>query len=237
MHFNLSPYGASRPVAMGKRGVVATSQPQAVLAGMEMFLQKGNAVDAAIAMAVALTVLEPTSNGIGSDAFAIVWDGNMQGLNASGKSPAKLDTTLLRGCQTFPELGWLPVTVPGAVSAWMALWHRYGSLPLEKIFAPAIRYATEGFALTRRLRAPGRTIMSAFLLCLSLCASLFMTAFSRTALHHALALFYQPRSGRNVKRNCPNRWGELLPRRSGRKNHRLCGSNQRLSKPKRFGRT
>jgi gamma-glutamyltranspeptidase/glutathione hydrolase len=148
MDCNLSPYLSSRPIAIGKRGAVATAQPQAALAGIEMLLQKGNAVDAAIAMAAALTVLEPTSNGLGSDAFALVWDGKLQGLNASGKSPETLDTDALQGYDHFPELGWLPVTVPGAVSAWMALWHRYGSLPLEKIFTPAIRYAEEGFALT-----------------------------------------------------------------------------------------
>ena len=133
---------------IGKRGAVATSQPQAVLAGMEMLLKGGNAADAAIAMAVALTVLEPVSNGIGSDAFAIVWDGKAVGLNASGRSPLGLDVHALEGCPVYPELGWPSVTVPGAVSAWIALWRRYGSLSLRRVFAPAIRYADEGFAIT-----------------------------------------------------------------------------------------
>ena len=89
---NLSdyPYVSRRRVVMGKRCAVATSQPLATLAGMEMFWAWGNAVDAAIATAIALTVVEPTSNGIGSDAFALVWDGKLHGLNASGRSPQNL---------------------------------------------------------------------------------------------------------------------------------------------------
>ncbi len=79
---------------MGQRGAVATSQPLAALAGMEMFWAGGNAVDAALAMAIALTVVEPTSNGIGSDAFALVWDGKLHGLNGSGNSPQRLTLDL-----------------------------------------------------------------------------------------------------------------------------------------------
>ncbi|MFW6359066.1 MAG: gamma-glutamyltransferase family protein [Chroococcales cyanobacterium] len=133
---------------MGKRGAVATSQPLATLAGMEMFWQGGNAIDAALAMAIALTVVEPTSNGIGSDAFALVWDGQLHGLNGSGKSPQSLSPQLFDGKDQMPLLGWLPVTVPGAVSAWRALWERWGKLPFEQLFAPAIRYATEGFPVS-----------------------------------------------------------------------------------------
>ena len=82
----------------------------------------GNAVDAAIATAMALTVVEPTGNGIGSDAFAIVWDGKkLHALNASGRSPAAWYAGNLRRTAAMPEIGWDAVTVPGAVSAWVAL--------------------------------------------------------------------------------------------------------------------
>ena len=133
------------------KGMVATSQPLAAKAGVEMLEKGGNAVDAAIATAVALTVVEPTSNGIGGDAFAIVWDGKkLQGLNASGRSPASINPDKLRhsGHEIIPEEGWLAVTVPGAPSAWQDLHQRYGQLPLEQIFEPAINYATRGFKVT-----------------------------------------------------------------------------------------
>ncbi len=133
---------------MGKRGAVATSQPLATLAGMEMFWAGGNAVDAALAMAIALTVVEPTSNGIGSDAFALVWDGKLHGLNASGRSPQKLTLEQFAGMAEIPSFGWLPVTVPGAVSAWRSLSERWGKLPFEQLFEPAIRYAEEGFPVS-----------------------------------------------------------------------------------------
>lgn len=142
------PYPASRRVVMGRNYAAATSQPLATLAGMEMFWAGGNAVDAAIAMAIALTVVEPTSNGIGSDAFALVWDGQLHGLNASGKSPEKLSLEHLTAFDRVPQLGWLPVTVPGAVSAWHSLWQRWGKLPFEQLFEPAIRYAEQGFPVS-----------------------------------------------------------------------------------------
>ena len=142
------PYGGARRVIIGSRGAVATSQPLATLAGMEMLLAGGNAVDAAIAVAIALTVVEPTSNGIGADAFALVWDGKLHGLNASGKSPQALNLEAFSGMDKVPEIGWLPVTVPGAVSAWRTLWDRWGKLPFEQLFAPAIRYAEEGYPVS-----------------------------------------------------------------------------------------
>lgn len=150
MSFNLYNYSypSVRRLILGKRYAAATSQPLATLAGMEMFLAGGNAVDAAIAMAVTLTVVEPTSNGIGSDAFAIVWDGKLHGLNASGKSPEHFPLDCFEGMQSMPDLGWLTVTVPGAVSGWRSLWERWGKLPFEQLFAPAIRYAEEGFPVS-----------------------------------------------------------------------------------------
>lgn len=133
---------------MGQRCAVASSQPLATLAGMEIIWAGGNAVDAALAMAIALTVVEPTSNGIGSDAFALVWDGKLHGLNASGRSPHNLTLKLFEGMTQIPSLGWLPVTVPGAVSAWVSLSQRWGKLPFEQLFAPAIRYAQDGFPVS-----------------------------------------------------------------------------------------
>ncbi len=136
---------------ISRNGMVATSQPLAVRAGISMLEKGGNAVDAAIASAVALTVVEPTSNGLGSDAFAIVWDGKkLQGLNASGRSPAGLNPDVVRSCgyQAIPEEGWLPVTVPGGPSAWKDLHERYGLLPLEQVLEPAISHAENGFEVT-----------------------------------------------------------------------------------------
>ncbi len=142
------PYPSGRRVVMGCRFAAATSQPLATLAGMEMFWAGGNAVDAAVAMAIALTVVEPTSNGIGSDAFALVWDGKLHGLNASGRSSQHLNLDRFADLSEIPTLGWLPVTVPGAVSAWRSLSERWGKLPFEQLFQPAIRYAEQGFPVS-----------------------------------------------------------------------------------------
>ncbi|MCX7739444.1 MAG: gamma-glutamyltransferase family protein [Meiothermus sp.] len=149
MNLNHYPYPSRRNVLVGRRGAVATSQPQAALAGMEMLLQGGSAVDAAVAMAIALTVLEPTSNGIGSDAFALVHDGRrLHGLCANGASPSGLSYQTFSAGGTVPTRGWSTVTVPGAPAAWRALHERFGRLPFEALFAPALRYAREGFAVT-----------------------------------------------------------------------------------------
>src|SRR6185503_13938574 len=115
-------------------GVVATSQPLAAQAGLTMLQHGGNAVDAAIATAIALTVVEPTSNGIGGDAFALVWDGTrLHGLNGFGRAPAALQAAELRaqGYKEMPSDGWLPVTVPGAPAAWGDLQQRFGRLSLD----------------------------------------------------------------------------------------------------------
>src|SRR5215218_11424463 len=137
------PYASRRMPVVASRGVVATSEPLAAQAGLWMLRQGGNAVDAALATAIALTVVEPTSNGIGSDAFALIWDGDrLHGLNASGRSPAALTPAAIRadGHTRMPSKGWWPVTVPGAPRAWADLHARFGKLPFEKLFAPAISY-------------------------------------------------------------------------------------------------
>ena len=131
------------------RNVVATSQPLATQAGIKMLQNGGNAVDAALSSAITLTVVEPVSNGIGSDAFAIVWDGDhLQGLNGSGRSPAAWTPQRFSGLDAMPTMGWDCVTVPGAVDAWVKLSDRYGKLPFAQLFEPAVRYATEGFIVT-----------------------------------------------------------------------------------------
>jgi gamma-glutamyltranspeptidase / glutathione hydrolase len=142
------PFASQRSPVLG-RNVVATSQPLAAQAGLSMLARGGNAVDAAIATAMALTVVEPTGNGLGSDAFAMVWDGaRLHGLNASGRSPAGWSTKRFTGADTMPWRGWDSVTVPGAISGWMALHERFGSLPLEVIAAPAIALARDGFPVS-----------------------------------------------------------------------------------------
>jgi gamma-glutamyltranspeptidase/glutathione hydrolase len=142
------PYYSRRMPVLATRGVVATSEPLAAQAGLWMLRQGGNAVDAALATAIALTVVEPTSNGIGSDAFAIVWDGKqLHGLNGSGRAPATHTPQLFAdlGHTTMPARGWLPVTVPGAPATWRDLHQRFGKLPFADLFAPAIAYAEGGY--------------------------------------------------------------------------------------------
>ncbi len=113
-----------------------------------MLAAGGNAVDAAIAAAITLTIVEPVSNGIGSDAFAIVWDGKqLHGLNASGRSPAAWTPEYFGG-QGVPAFGWNSVTVPGAVSGWVQLHERFGRLSFDRLFAPAISYGRNGFLVS-----------------------------------------------------------------------------------------
>jgi gamma-glutamyltranspeptidase / glutathione hydrolase len=140
-----NPYPSLRQPLFA-RNVVATSQPLAAQAGLGMLARGGNAADAALATAIALTVVEPTSNGIGSDAFCLLWDGGkLHGLNASGRSPAAWTPERFAGLEEMPKRGWDSVTVPGAVSAWAAISKRFGRLPFADLFEPAIRYAREGY--------------------------------------------------------------------------------------------
>lgn len=158
----------SRKPLYAPRGVVATSQPLAASAGLAVLRGGGNAVDAAIATAIALTIVQPGSNDIGSDLFAIVWDGaRLHGLNASGRSPAALSLqwaqaaaepvgTAFGGSQAaasdaMPAHGWLPVTVPGAPAGWRDLHERFGSVPFASLFADAICYAERGYPVSTRL--------------------------------------------------------------------------------------
>ncbi|GGF25321.1 gamma-glutamyltransferase [Halobacillus andaensis] len=145
------PYKAQRMSTISKKGMVATSQPLASQAGLDMLKKGGNAIDAAIATAAALTVVEPTSNGIGGDAFALVWvKDKLYGLNSSGHSPSSIsiDDLRSRGYEAIPKYGLTPVTVPGAPGAWAELSRRFGKLPLTEVLAPAIDYANNGFPVS-----------------------------------------------------------------------------------------
>lgn len=158
MNFNCNyqPFTSNRYTTIAKNGMVLTSQPLAAGAGLDILKRGGNAVDAAIATAACLTVVEPTSNGIGSDAFALVWmrsDEKLYGINGSGRSPMgiSIDKVRAAGHKEMPKLGWTPVTVSGAPGTWAALNKRFGKLSLRECLEPAIRYAREGYPLSPTL--------------------------------------------------------------------------------------
>jgi gamma-glutamyltranspeptidase/glutathione hydrolase len=148
-----NPYPTTRTPVFA-RNVVATSQPLAASAGMMILRLGGNAVDAAIATAAVLALTEPCSNGLGSDNFAIVWDGaRLHGLNASGTAPSTWTPQyFLRRYgpdpAALPVRGWDSVTVPGAVAGWAALHQRFGQLGFDEVLAPAIEYGERGFAVS-----------------------------------------------------------------------------------------
>ncbi|MFX3624854.1 MAG: gamma-glutamyltransferase family protein [Ectobacillus sp.] len=149
-----APYASQRNVTYARNGMVATSQPLAAQAGLDILKKGGNAIDAAIATAACLTVVEPTSNGIGGDAFALVWTkGQLHGLNASGPAPKAISIEAVKeaGYEKMPKFGWLPVTVPGAPAAWAELSKRFGRLPLSEVLAPAIEYAANGYPVSPTL--------------------------------------------------------------------------------------
>lgn len=151
---NNNPYSITRNATYANNGMVATSQPLASQAGLDILKKGGNAVDAAIATAACLTVVEPTSNGIGGDAFAIVYiDKKMYGINGSGPSPKSISIEAVKeaGYNEIPKHGWIPVMVPGAPGTWAELSDKFGKLPLETVLEPAITYATEGFPLSPTL--------------------------------------------------------------------------------------
>jgi gamma-glutamyltranspeptidase/glutathione hydrolase len=141
------PYTSRRMPLVAGNGVVATSNPLASQAGLAALQAGGTAVDAAIAAAACLSVLEPTSNGLGGDGFALIWDGaTLHGINGSGRAPAALSVEALHraGHAEVPTHGWLPVTVPGVVQLWGDMHARFGKLSLERVLAPAVAYAEDG---------------------------------------------------------------------------------------------
>ena len=139
----------SRRAPLLARRVVATSQPLAAQAGLRALLLGGNAVDAALTAAITLTVVEPIMNGIGGDLYALVWDGRgLNGLDATGAAPQAWTPARFAGREEMPRTGWDSVTVPGQVSGWVALSERFGRLPFERLFEPAVEYAESGFPLS-----------------------------------------------------------------------------------------
>lgn len=150
------PYPSIRYPVYARNGMVCTSSSLATAAGLEILRKGGNAVDAAVATAACLTVVEPTANGMGSDSFALVWmkdDHKLYGLNSSGYSPRNISIEKVLADHRdadgkMPTHGWTPVMVPGAPKAWATLNRRFGRLPLTEVLAPAIRYASEGYPMT-----------------------------------------------------------------------------------------
>ena len=153
MHFSYTHSYASTRLPVFARNLVSTSHPLAAQAGLRMLQQGGNAVDAAVAAAAAMTICEPVSNGLGSDAFCILWDGTqLHGLNASGRAPGAwtpgyFHSRYGQGQRTPPTRGIDSVTVPGAVSAWVAMSERFGKLPFADLMEPAAEIAERGYLM------------------------------------------------------------------------------------------
>jgi len=145
-----NPYTSTR-IPVFARNVVSTSHPLAAQAGLRILQQGGNAVDAAVAAAAVMTLVEPVSNGLGSDSFCILWDGKkLHGLNASGCAPQAWTPDYFKrkygaDARTPPQRGMDSVTIPGAVASWVALSERFGKLPFADLMAPAIETAERGY--------------------------------------------------------------------------------------------
>lgn len=156
--FDWSAGYPSRRLPVFGNNVVSTSHPRAAQAGLSMIAKGGNAVDAAIAAAAVMAIVEPCSNGLGSDAFCILWDGKgLHGLNASGFSPAAWTPDYFRAkygpdAKTLPQRGWDAVTVPGAVASWVTLSERFGKLPFADLMEPAIAIAERGFLVSTNVQ-------------------------------------------------------------------------------------
>ena len=148
---------ATRSEVLARHGMVCTSVPAATQVGLDILKRGGSAVDAAIAANATLGLMEPVSNGIGGDLFAIVYsakENKLYGLNGSGRSPLGLSYEQMKAeldklnRKTIPPLGMLPISVPGTVDAWAELHQKFGKLKLSDDLTPAIRYAEEGFPVT-----------------------------------------------------------------------------------------
>src|SRR2546430_15202072 len=148
---------ATRSEVLARHGMVCTSVPAATQVGLDILKRGGSAVDAAIAANAALGLMEPVSNGVGGDLFAIVYsarENKLYGINGSGRSPLGLSYDQMKAelarlhRETIPPTGMLPITVPGTVDAWADLHKKFGKLKLSDDLAPAIHYAEEGFPVT-----------------------------------------------------------------------------------------
>src|SRR5436309_15461718 len=148
----------TRSAVLASNGMVATSQPLAAQAGLRILQQGGNAIDAAVATAAVLNVVEPMSTGIGGDMFAIVYlakTGELAGLNGSGRSgyAASIDFFTRQGMKAIPTSGVHSVSVPGAVDGWETLLKKYGTMSLAQVLQPAIDYAAKGFPVSEVIAA------------------------------------------------------------------------------------
>jgi gamma-glutamyltranspeptidase/glutathione hydrolase len=148
-----SPSMAGRSTVYAPHGVIATSQPLATAAGLAVLQKGGNAIDAAVTAAAVLNLVEPHMTGIGGDMFALFWSAKekkLVALNASGRSGSLMTREELakRGHTSVPLFGAEPITVPGALSGWVALLQRYGTISLAQALGPAIRLADEGFPVS-----------------------------------------------------------------------------------------
>ena len=149
-HFSYDTPYTSQRLPVFARNIVSTSHPLAAQAGLRILAQGGNAVDAAVAAAAVMTIVEPCSNGLGSDSFCILWDGKkLHGLNASGRAPAAWTPEYFKrkygDDRTSPPVrGWDAVTIPGAVSSWVALSEKFGKLPFADLIEPAVEAAERG---------------------------------------------------------------------------------------------
>ncbi len=158
MNFEKFQFCSRRSNVVAFNGMVATSQPLAAQAGLEILKSGGNAVDAAIATVASLCVLEPCSTGIGGDAFALIWmagEKKLYGLNASGPAPLGLTAVSLRnqGHTTFPPLGGMAVTVPGSLRGWQLALNRFGTMGLDTLLNQPIQYAQNGYPVSQRIAA------------------------------------------------------------------------------------
>jgi gamma-glutamyltranspeptidase/glutathione hydrolase len=147
---------ATRSEVLARQGMVATSQPLATQAALDILRQGGSAVDAAIAANAVLGVVEPMMDGVGGDLFAIIWDAKtkrLHGLNASGRSPNALTPEIFRarGLKSIPGNGPLSISVPGCVDGWAEMHHKFGKLPWGTILKPAIEYARNGFPVSEQV--------------------------------------------------------------------------------------
>ena len=146
-------FDSRRSTVLAVNGMVATSQPLAAMAGLQVLMDGGNAVDAAICVAATLNVVEPNSTGVGGDMFALVWnekEKSVRALNGSGRASSQADLEELRaqGHRSMPNLGPYSVAVPGTVHGWETLRQECGSMPLARLLEPSIRYAEEGFPVS-----------------------------------------------------------------------------------------
>ena len=154
MKMNTFSFPSKRSNVVAANGMVATSQPLAAQVGLDVLKAGGNAVDAAVATAAVLCVLEPCSTGIGGDAFALIWwadDGHLYGINASGPAPEALTADLIRGrgYQEMPHRGPLTVTVPGSLRGWELALDRFGTMELDRLLSQPIDYARSGFPVSQ----------------------------------------------------------------------------------------